>query len=108
MDKSEEIILTLNETKRLTKLTKDLMILSRADNKSLNLQKEKVNIDDFIDNMIKPYIEIAEMEEKQLITNFEYKDEINIDTNRIYQLMIISLIEKIPLKKKMENMILNL
>lgn len=91
MDKSEEIILTLNETKRLTKLTKDLMILSRADSKSLKLQKESVNIDEFIENMIKPYAEIAEIEEKQLIVNFECKEEISIDTNRIYQLIIILL-----------------
>ena len=89
MDKSEEIILTLNETKRLTKLTKDLMILSRADSRSLKLQKETVNIDEFIENMIKPYAEIAEIEEKQLKVNLECKAEINIDTNRIYQLIII-------------------
>ena len=100
MDKSEEIILTLNETKRLTKLTKDLMILSRADSKSLNLQKEKVNIDDFIDNMVKPYIEIAKMEEKNLITNFEYKNDLNVDTNRIYQLMIILLDNAIKYTEK--------
>ncbi len=91
MDKSEEIILTLNETKRLTKLTKDLMILSRADSKSLNLQKENIDIDQFIENMLKPYVEIIEVQDKKMILNLEYKNEVCLDTNRIYQLLVIIL-----------------
>lgn len=91
LDKSEEIILTLNETKRLTKLTKDLMILSRADSKSLNLQKESVNIDEFIEGIVKPYIELLEIQEKNILLKLNYKNDINIDTNRIYQLIVIVL-----------------
>lgn len=91
IDKSEDIVLTLNETKRLTKLTKDLMILARADSKSMNLQKENSSIDEFIENLTRPYIDIAEMQEKKIILNLEYKNDVNIDTNRIYQLMIILL-----------------
>lgn len=91
LDKSEEIILTLNETKRLTKLTKDLMILSRADSKSLNLQKESVNIDEFIEGIVKPYIELLEIQEKNILLNLNCKNDINIDSNRIYQLIVIVL-----------------
>lgn len=91
IDKSEEIMLTLNETKRLTKLIKDLMILSRADNKTLNLQKESVNLDQFIENLAKPYIEIAEMQGKEMKLNLNCNADIKIDTNRIYQLLIILL-----------------
>ena len=61
IDKSEEISLTLNETKRLTKLVKDLLILSRADSNKLVLQKENINIDEYIKGLISPYKEIAEM-----------------------------------------------
>ncbi len=64
IDKSEDIVLTLNETKRLSKLVKDLLILSRADNNKVRLQKESVNIDDYIKEIIVPYSEIAEMEQK--------------------------------------------
>lgn len=91
IDKSEDIMLTLNETKRLTKLTKDLMMLSRADSQKLILQKEKVNLDEFIKNLVTPYIEIAEMQDKKLTLNLNYNNEINIDTNRIYQLIVILL-----------------
>ena len=89
IDKSEDIILTLNETNRLTKLIKDLMILSRADGKKITLQKENVNIDDYIIEVITPYTELAEMQNKKISFNLNYKSDIEIDTSRFYQLMVI-------------------
>ena len=91
IDKSEDIILTLNETKRLSKLIKDLMLLSRADSNKLILQKENVNMDEFIKSIISPYSEIAECENKEIKLNLNYNIDIEIDTSRIYQLMIILL-----------------
>ena len=91
IDKSEDIILTLNETKRLTKLIKDLMILSRADANKLNLQKENVNIDEYIKEVINPYCEIAQMQEKKIELSLNYNMDIDVDTSRFYQLIIILL-----------------
>ena len=91
IDKSEDIILTLNETKRLSKLIKDLMLLSRADSDGMKLQKENINIDEFIKEIISPYKEIAEMQEKNMVLNSDYKVDIDVDTNKFYQLMIILL-----------------
>ena len=91
IDKSEDIVLTLNETKRLSKLVKDLLTLSRADSNKMILQKENINIDDYIKEVVAPYSEIAEMQEKQIILNLDYKMDINIDASKIYQLMIILL-----------------
>lgn len=91
VDKIEDISLTLNETKRLGKLIKDLLMLSRADNKQLKLQKEEIDIDEFISNFVKPYQEIVEMEEKKLVLNLNYKKVAMIDTNKIYQVMVILL-----------------
>lgn len=91
IDKSEDIILTLNETKRLSKLVKDLMILSRADSNKSSLQKENINIDEYIKSIISPYSEIAEMQEKEIKLDLNYKLDIDVDTSKIYQLMIILL-----------------
>ena len=91
IDKSEDIMLTLNETKRLSKLIKDLMLLSRADSNKILLQKESVNIDEFIKNLVLPYSEIAEFEEKKIILNLNYNMDIELDTSKIYQLIIILL-----------------
>ena len=88
-DKIEDISITLEETKRLTKLTKDLLTLTRADNKSLSVQKEETNIDEFLSNIIKNYTELAEMQEKNIKTNLTYNKEIKIDRTKINQLMVI-------------------
>ncbi len=89
IDKSEEISLTLNETKRLSKLTKDLMILLRGSN--LKLQREEIGIDDFLKNITIPYRDIAAAQGKQIILNLNFAKVISVDTNKIHQLMVILL-----------------
>lgn len=91
IDKSEDIALTLNEAKRLTKLTKDLMILASAYSNNMNLDKESVKIDELIESTIKPYTEIVSMEEKEIHLNLKYEKEVNIDVNKIQQVLIILL-----------------
>ena len=91
IDKSEEIMLTLNETKRLTKLTKDLMTLARADERNIELKKEKTDLDELIDGLSKPYIEMAELQNKKMTLNLQYNEEAFIDTNKFYQVMVILL-----------------
>ena len=91
IDRSDDIILTLNEAKRLTKLTNDLMILARADDNRIKMEKERTDIDLLISNMIEPYIDIAKLENKQLLVNLNYKQEINIDKNKISQVIVILL-----------------
>ena len=65
------------------------MIFSRADGNKMSLQKENVNIDDYILEVISPYVELAEMQKKKIIFNLNYKLDILIDTSRFYQLMVI-------------------
>ena len=89
IDKIEDISITLEETKRLTKLTKDLLTLTRADNKSMILQKELTNIDEFINNIIKNYIELAEMQRKTINIDLKCGKEIKIDRIKIHQLLVI-------------------
>lgn len=91
IDKSEDISLTLNETKRLARMVKDLLILSRADSKKLSIQKENINIDEYIKEIVNPYKEIAEMDGKKFELELNYKLDIDVDTNKIYQLIIILL-----------------
>lgn len=91
IDKTEDISLTLNETKRLSKLIKDLMLLARADNKQIVIQKEETEIDEFIENIGKTYSEIFEIENKKLKLNLNYGKLASIDTNKIYQVIVILL-----------------
>ena len=89
IDKSEDISLTLNETKRLSKLTKDLMILVRGNN--LRLQKEDVNVDEFIQNVVLPYQDMAEAQGKRLILNLNFQKEMSLDIHKTHQLLVILL-----------------
>ena len=89
IDKSEEISLTLKEVKRLSKLTTDLNILARADGTEETINKQITNIDELIKEVIKPYIEFANIQEKKINLNLQFNNSISIDREKIHQLMII-------------------
>ena len=91
IDKSEDINIMLKETKRLTKLIKELMVLAMADSNELKMHKEKINVDDLIKEIITPYKDFAEMQEKQINIDLNYGKEANIDRNKINQLLVIIL-----------------
>ena len=91
IDKADDITISLNETRRLSKLVKDLMILARADSSEKILKKENFKLDEFINQMCIPYKEIAEIEEKEFITNLKYDKDIKADKNRIHHLLVIVL-----------------
>lgn len=91
IDKSEDINIILKETKRLTKLIKELMILATADSNELKIKKEKTNIDRLIEEIVIPYKDYAEMQEKEIYTELKFNREINLDKNKINQLMVIIL-----------------
>lgn len=91
IDKSEDINIILKETKRLTKLIKELMTLAMADSNELKMDKQKTNIDDLIKEVIVPYKEYGELQEKEITLDLNYGKEINIDRNKINELLIIVL-----------------
>ena len=67
------------------------MILATADSNELKLKKEKTNIDALIKDIIIPYKDYAEMQEKEISMDLKFNKEINVDSNKINQLMIIIL-----------------
>lgn len=91
IDKSEDINLTLKETRRLTKMIKELMALARSDSNEYVLNKEDFNIDELILEIVKPYKDYAELENKKIELNLTYKKEIKADKNKITELLIILL-----------------
>ena len=91
IDKSEDINIILKETKRLTKLIKELMILAMADSNELKMKKEKTDIDKLIKEIVIPYKEYAGIQQKEISMDLKFNKEINIDSNKINQLMIIIL-----------------
>lgn len=103
IDKSEDINIILKETKRLTKLIKELMVLAMADSNELKLDKQKVNIDDLIKEVIVPYKEYADLQEKEISLDLKYGKEVNVDVNKINELMIIVLDNSIKYTKEKDK-----
>ena len=90
IDKAEEITIALNETKRLAKLVKDLMILAREDTQT-TITKEVFNLDSYIQAITKPYEEFAQMEGKKFLLHLTYKKDIHADKSKLHQLLVILL-----------------
>ncbi len=103
IDKSEDINIILKETKRLTKLIKELMVLAMADSNELKLDKQKTSIDDLIKEVIVPYKEYGELQEKEISLDLNYRKEINIDRNKINELMVIVLDNAIKYTKEKDK-----
>lgn len=91
MNKFENIALSLSETRRLSKLTSDLLTLARADSAESQLNKQPVSIDNFINKVCNPYIDIAESQEKLVWLKLNSKIEIEADEQRLHQLLVILL-----------------
>ncbi|WP_411680273.1 sensor histidine kinase [Clostridium thailandense] len=81
----------LSETRRLSKLTSNLLTLARSDSNTIEIEKKPTNICDLINKIIEPYIEIADLEDKCLKLKCSESLVVNCDEARISQLIIILL-----------------
>ena len=106
LDKAEDITICLKETRRLSKLVKDLMAIARADSNKIDLKKEKVNIDEIIKQVVEPFKEIADEENKQFLLDLNYKKDLNIDKSKIHQLLVILLDNAIKYTEKDDTIII--
>lgn len=91
MDRFENIAMSLSETRRLSKLTTDLLTLARADSSEIQLQKETINLDPFIRHALAPYEEIAESQDKEFWLDLQADVSMEADRSRLHQLLVILL-----------------
>ncbi|MDT8862075.1 HAMP domain-containing histidine kinase [Alkalihalobacillus sp. MEB130] len=91
VNKFENIALSLSETRRLSKLTSDLLTLARADSAETELVKQPIELDQFLKSVCAPYIEIAESQDKQFWLNLHGNAFIQADEVRFHQLIVILL-----------------
>lgn len=91
IDKSEDIVLSLSETRRLSKMVRELMDLARADANNNVISKVKTDLNELVKSVAIPYQEMAEIQNKNMTVNANCKDLVNIDSNKIKQLLIILL-----------------
>lgn len=105
MDKFEHIALTLSETRRLSKLTSDLLTLARADSSETQLVKQTFDVDEFVHTVCEPYKELAESQEKHLWIDAHAMTTITADQNRLHQLLVIVLDNALKYTSKNDSII---
>ncbi|MWV46413.1 sensor histidine kinase [Paenibacillus sp. HJL G12] len=91
IDTFENIALSLSETRRLSRLTTDLLTLARADSTETQLEKQTIDLDEFIHKVCSPYAEIAELSEKHMWLKLHSKIRLEADPARLHQLLVILL-----------------
>lgn len=91
IDKSEDIALSLNETRRLSKMITELMDLARSDSNTTKIHKSMTNMETVAKEIVVPYKEMAELQNKNMVLNVNCDRELNIDKNKIKQLLVIVL-----------------
>lgn len=91
IDKSEDIALTLSETRRLSKMATELMDLARADSNNSVINKSKIDLNELIKTISIPYEEMARMQKKSMNVNVKCTKEVYVDSNKVKQLLVILL-----------------
>lgn len=89
-DVSEDLAVSLKELSRLNKLTTELLALARNDQNRQVYNFEKANLNIVLSEVLDPFIEIAEFENRKLSYTAEDVD-VTIDKDKIRELMIILL-----------------
>jgi len=54
------------------------MELARADNKKIEIEKQSTDINELIKEIVKPYVELATIQNKKLKLELEYNKKIQI------------------------------
>lgn len=91
IDESENIAQALNETRRLTGLTTDLLTIARSDANEQTLDLALTDIGPFINEVTKPFFELAKVADKTLTTSNDARAIVKIDPKKLRQVVIILL-----------------
>lgn len=90
LDVSDDIVITLNEVIRLSKLTNNLLTLSRSDREKIALELVEEDIYKLVLQTAEPFVEIAAMNGKKI--NFSCEEVVGlIDKDKINQVLVIFL-----------------
>ena len=91
-DVSEALVNAVNETQRLKRMIKEMLILSASDSNKTILNIENVNISDLTREIVEPFAMMCEMDEKDFEDGIT--DDIYMSTDKDkYRQMLIALLD---------------
>jgi len=105
LDESETVAQALNETRRMTTLTTDLLTIARSDSNQLLIKKEKTAANAFLEELVKPFQEMAALEEKDFQLQTHGEKEVFFDRQKIHQVFVILLDNALKYTKEEDKII---
>lgn len=90
MDVSDDLAVSLNEVIRLSKLTNNLLTLSRSDREKIDLDLQETDVYNLVLQTAEPFVEIGAMSGKSIDFDCEHIVA-NIDKDKINQILVIFL-----------------
>lgn len=106
LEQSEPIAQALNETRRLTSLTNDLLTIARSDANETTLALNNLQTQPFITQLAKPFQEIANLENKFFILENYANENVLVDEKKIHQLLVILLDNALKYTQEKDKIIL--
>ncbi|KRM44295.1 HAMP domain-containing histidine kinase [Lentilactobacillus parafarraginis] len=91
IDQVEPISTSLDEVRHLQTLTNRLLTLARSDADIIQINRQSVNLQKWLEQLIKPYRDIAASQSKSLDDQIKVSGEGKLDPDLIRQLIIILL-----------------
>lgn len=91
IDEAEAISVSLDEVNRLNSLTNNLLVLARSDSATTQSNFELTTPDFFLKDPIEPFKDIINSQSKVFQINLLHKPVLNLDRDKIKQLLIILL-----------------
>lgn len=91
IDQVDPISTSLDEVRHLQTLTNRLLMLSRSDSGTIEINKQEVDLKPWFSQILKPYDDIAASQHKSMVTVLKADGKGRLDKDLIRQLLIILL-----------------
>ena len=107
-DVSEQLVSALNETQRLKRMIKELLILSASDAQKLDLKFENADISAILKGLVEPFSMMAELDGKTFVDEVDDGITAVVDTDKFRQITIALLDNAMKYTSEGESVTLSL
>jgi len=88
---SESLVTVTHEAGRLSRMVKDMLVLSRSDNERLIVEKTNCDITAIVKEVVEPFEMMCELDHKKMIVDIEEGVAFRVDEDKLRQALIILL-----------------
>ena len=90
-DISESLVTVTHEAGRLSRMVKDMLVLSRSDNERLIIEKTNCDISAIVKEVVEPFQMMCELSNKEMVLDIEEDVKSRADEDKLRQSLIILL-----------------